>query len=392
MANGANDFAGGRRRRVGVVEDAIGGSERLVALAALFPNVNFEPVAAAAWADRGAQDFDIVIVAAEASSLEEIIRRLKQRRPNTRVAVVLRDADVVSTRLLVREGAADVLPAPASEPALALSLERILNSIAIPPEDQGKSGEVVAFIKAGGGVGATALAVQVAAMLSAGQAKVCLADMDLQFGVASLYLDLPDAVTIADLLNTRSNLADTPFDTALTAHRSGARLLAGPRELMPLETLSAAQIDSLLKGLRRNFRLTLIDLPSVWTAWTNRVLALADRIVLVTHLSVPHIQLVKRQLLVLATQKLDGVPLTLVCNSVSPEQQASVSIKAAEKALARSFDVVVPEDRKVMTAAVNQGLELSAVRRGTKTEKAILELADKVSGGAIAAPAARKGW
>ena len=116
----------------------------------------------------------------------------------------------------------------------------------------------------------------------------------------------------------------------------------------------------------------------MWTAWTNQVLTLADRIVLVTHLSVPHVQLVKRQLRVLASQRLEDRPLLLVCNSLSPDQTATVSIKAAERAIGRNFDVVIPEDRRTMTAALNQGVELAAVRRGTKIEKAIGVLAEKV--------------
>jgi pilus assembly protein CpaE len=50
-------------------------------------------------------------------------------------------------------------------------------------------------------------------------------------------------------------------------------------------------------------------------------------------------------------------------------------VKAAEHALGRGFDVIVPEDRKLMFAAINQGVELSALRRGSKIEKAIGELA-----------------
>jgi pilus assembly protein CpaE len=224
------------------------------------------------------------------------------------------------------------------------------------------------------------------------EGKACLADMDIQFGVAGLYLDLPEAVTMADLLGIGAKLGDTEFTSVLTEHRSGARVLAAPRELMPLETVGAQQIDSLVRGLRRDFGLTLIDLPAVWTAWTNRILSLADRIVLVTQLSVPHIHLVKRQIQMLATQRLDGVPLILVCNAVSQDQLASLPIKSAEKALGRSFDVVVPEDRRVMTAAVNQGLGIAAVRRGTKLEKAIGELADKVAARASVQPIVRKRW
>ena len=51
------------------------------------------------------------------------------------VVIALRDADVTTTRRLMRDGAADVLPAPVSEPALALSLERLLT-----PRDDGRPG------------------------------------------------------------------------------------------------------------------------------------------------------------------------------------------------------------------------------------------------------------
>jgi pilus assembly protein CpaE len=136
----------------------------------------------------------------------------------------------------------------------------------------------------------------------------------------------------------------------------------------------------LLKSLRRDFRLTLVDLPSVWTAWTNQILNDADRIVLVTHLTVPHVQQVKRQLQTLAAQQLDGRPLILVCNAVTAEQRASVSVKTAEKALGRTFDVVIPDDPRLMVEAANRGQPLSAIEHGSKTRKLIGELAERIAG------------
>jgi pilus assembly protein CpaE len=66
-----------------------------------------------------------------------------------------------------------------------------------------------------------------------------------------------------------------------------------------------------------------------------------------------------------------------------------VSLKSAERVLGRSFDAVIPEDRRVMSAAINEGQPIAAIRRGTKLEKAIAELADKVAMGATAAAPAR---
>jgi pilus assembly protein CpaE len=391
----SGDIGGVKVQRVGVVDGAVGGGERFASLAALFPQITFEPVGAL-WPQKLASPVDILIVAVDAASsadVEAAAQRLKIKQVAAQVVVVLHDADVVTTRRLIREGAADVLPAPVTEPALAISLERLLAIQSPVPEPGQGAGDVVAILKAGGGVGATALATQVCAILAGrGSGEVCLADLDLQFGAAALYLDLPEAITVADCLSAGSSLDETPFATALAAHRSGARVLAAPRDLTPLEAMAPHHVEALLKGLRRDFALTILDLPSVWTAWTNRTLHLADRIVMVTQLSVPHIHMVKRQLRVFAAQRLEERPLTLVCNALTAEQQGGVSLKAAERALGRTFDVVIPEDRRVMNAAINQGQQISAIRRGTKLEKAIVGLADRMAGATVPAKAARGRW
>ncbi len=385
-----NDDQG--RQRVAVVEGAIGGPERTASLAAMFPNVSFES-AGDSWPGRLDAGVGVLIAKVSALSATEVDAACGRLKGGVKTVVVLADADVMTTRRLLREGAADVLTAPVSEPALAVSLERLLAEV----EQTGggaRGGEVVCFLKAGGGVGATALIAQLAASMAPRlSGRLALADLDVQFGAAAMYLDMPEAVSIGDFLGmTGSALEDTPFATALTAHRSEARVLAGPRELTPLESVNPAQVDALIAGLRREFSITLVDLPGVWTAWTNRVLSLADRIVLVTQLSVPHVNLVKRQLRVLGAQGLDNTPLLLVCNALSADQQASLSLKAAEKAIGRSFDVVIPDDRKLMNAAINQGVELATLRRGTKLEKAIAELAERVDADLMAPVDRRFRW
>src|SRR5262249_578585 len=155
-------------------------------------------------------------------------------------------------------------------------------------------------------------------------------------------------------------------------------MLAAPRELSALDALTPPMAESLIAGLRRNFALTVVDMPSSWTEWSNRILQLADRIILVSQLSVPHVHLIRHQFSVLPIPHLDQRPLTPVCNALSAEQQYLISIKSAEKAIGRAFDVVIPEDRRIMNTAINQGLEVSAVRRGTKLEKALSQLADVV--------------
>jgi pilus assembly protein CpaE len=388
--SGAGADAAPPLHRVGVSEQAVGGAERIASLAALFPNLAFE-VFDAIWPEEIPSRFAIAIVCADAAAggaMNTAEQHLRRCPVATQIVVVLRNADVENSRRLARQGAADVLPAPASETALALTLERLLKRESAVAPRAGKHGQMAAVLKAGGGVGATSLAVQLAAMLSrrGGEAKpVCLADLDVQFGAAALYLDVRDPFSVTDCLAAGSALEGSPFAAALsTKHPSGARLLAAPHSLAPLDILSPELISKLIGGLKREFAITITDLPSAWTAWTNRALQLADRIVLVTRLSVPHVHLVRRQLAVLLAQRLDDRPIILVCNAVDSEQQSAISLKAAERAIGRPFDIVIPDDSRVMCAAANQGLEVGAVKRGTRLERAIGLMADALAAEAFA--------
>lgn len=380
-------------RRVGITDDAIGGADRATSLAASFPEFAFQSVGAV-WPEKVPAGIDVMIAAldgASASELERAVLKLHRVPPATRIIVVLRNADLMNTRRLIREGAADVLPAPVSEPALALSLERLFQRESAPPSGGGNRGRVVALLKAGGGVGATSIGAQAAivAARQGGESRpVCFADLDLQFGGASLYLDLPDGLSITDCLSAGAGLEQSPFASSLKKHSSGLRLLASPPAMVALETLTPELVTKLIRTLKRNFALTILDLPSVWTEWTNRALQLCDGIVLVTHLSVPHVNLVRRQLGVLAHQSLDKLQPILVCNAVSSEQQSALSIKAAETAIGRAFDAVIPADDRVMSGTANQGLEISAVRRGTKLEKAVGDLARLIAADALTAASA----
>jgi pilus assembly protein CpaE len=366
------------RKCVGVLDHALG-ADCLIRLKSLCPNVEFIPLHSITRA-AGLEVLFVRVSGARPAEIDYAQNMARELGSTCPLVILLDAADVETTRRLAAAGVADILPMPVPEPSLVLCLERLLADDVAEPVTT--TGDVVAILKAGGGVGATTIGVQLAAWLArrSGRQSVCYADLDLQFGTSALYLDLPQALTITDVLASTEGLAEVDFDPALARHVSGLRLLASPSELSPLERLNPATVDALLHSLRREMALTLVDLPAVWTAWTDRALHVADRIVLVTNLSVPHLRLTQRQLATLESQQLADKPLTLVCNRCTPEQQSSLPIKVAERTLGRSFDVIVPEDRQLVASAANQGLEFSAVHRGTKAEKAIAALADIVAG------------
>ena len=379
---------------VAYMEGAIGAAERVRSISALFPQVEFVSLGPV-WPSRPIPGLGAMIVAADARDPEAVLRRLATQPQGPPLIIALENADVATTRQLIRAGVMDVLPTPVSEAALALSLERLLGS-GLPVHSPRSSGSVVALLGTGGGSGATALGVQLASILARRtgvEGEVCFADLDIQFGLAALYFDLTDTISLNDILATGGLLEDAPLNTALGRARSGVRVLGAPRDLTPLDTISTQDIEHLVTAMRRHFRVTILDLPTVWTAWTYRALQLSDRIIAIGDLSVPRINLLKRQLRLLELQQLNNIPTTLVCNRVTQEKLSVVSIKSAEKALGRDFDVVMPKDDKLMLAAIAQGCELSDVQRGSKLEKEIGKLADIIEPSTVApAPVRRRLW
>ena len=368
------DTTAAERTRVGYVDRVFGGSDTLGQLAALFPTLDFVSVGAE-WPAQKLSGLGALIIGADIDDAETVLKRLGADTGGPPVILVLPDPDVATARRLIMAGATDVLASPVREGALALSLERLL---AGRKSANAPAGRVIGLIKAGGGVGATAIGTQLAQILASRRSGVCFADLDIQFGQAALKLDIDDAMTLTDILGGDGAVDEAPLAAVLATHMSGVRLLAAPRDMTPLEAVSQQNIEGLVKSLRREFSLTLLDLPTVWTAWTNQALQLCDQIILVTNLTVSHIQLTRRQLRTMASQGLDVIPLILVCNKVGDDQQNLVSVSAAEKAMGRKFNFIVPEDRKLMNSAIAQGCALSAVRVGSKLEKAIERLADEL--------------
>lgn len=379
-----------RLTRLGYDPAAFDGKAPPEGLKEMFPDVLFQPTGSESFADALA-GVDLMIAAVDATKVRDVEALCGELRDNPRrgrVIVFLSHANVETTRRLVREGAGDVLVAPISEPALAASLERIMATLERPVlAAPSAGGHVVALLKAGGGVGATAIAAQIAALVAgAGRAsRVCLVDLDIQFGMAAMYLDITGSITMGEVLAAGGSPSEVAFTAELAPHSSGAKVLGAPKEFLPLESLDNALIDGLLQALRRDFDLVLLDLPSAWTSWVARVVREADQLVLVTNLSVPHAHVTQRELSVLRSHGVDPDQVTLVCNRYGGDAPASLSIRAVEAAIGRSFDVTIPEDRKLMNEAVNQGAAITSLRRGSKLEKALRQLIGLISAARIAA-------
>jgi pilus assembly protein CpaE len=241
-------------------------------------------------------------------------------------------------------------------------------------------GKAIAVLKAGGGAGATTIAVQTACVLSARRkarrSEVCLFDLDVQFGSAALYLDLDDRVGLADLLDAGERIDVELVRSVMGHHGTGLNVLAAPRDLLPLDAVPSDLIVESLNLARAAYDTIVIDLPGAWTPWSRATLGATDLILLVVQLTVPGIRRAKRQLDVLTAAGLTEVPVRLVLNRYRPGWGVAAQRREAERALGRPFDYEIPNDFASVSAAINRGAPLAAVARWSRVARAMRRLAD----------------
>jgi pilus assembly protein CpaE len=295
------------------------------------------------------------------------------------VVVTSSNLDVPSMREFMRIGLADVLPQPFVGGDVANALQAAAGRrpvVAITPthDDVQHRGSVVSFIKCGGGVGATSLAVQGAAAV--GRQKnapaLCVLDFDIQFGAAALLMDAEQRVSVIDLARDLKRLDGALLRGAMVRAHQRFDLLAAPSSIYPVGDLDVDAVATILEVARREYSEVLVDLPTLWSDWVLATLANSDVIVLVAQLTVPSLRQAKHQIEMLQTEHLDHIPLVVVANRTAKGFFGSkdIPLKNAAKALGHEIDHTIPED-PAMRLAADTGRPLNEVRAGGALEKKI---------------------
>ena len=331
-------------------------------------------------------DSDVLIVdvdTGDEDDIGELARLMTRQFAGRPVVATAADVSIKDIQRLIRLGVIDFLPQPISSADVTAALEHVARRQARSGADtNSRSGQIVAFLKGAGGVGATTLAVQMGCALAtdrkAAAPEFCVVDFDIQFGTAALYLDLMPAIDYGDLVAAPERLDGELLRGLMGHHASGLDVLGVPTDVMPLDTLTPEFVTAFLDVVRREYSLTLLDLPIAWSGSTYVALQAADLVVVVTNLSVPAVRQTRRQLDTLHAHGLPADRIKVVLNRFDKGSSGTVRAKEAQQALGHAFDYVIADDPKVVGEATNQGVFLSAVKKRSKAERSVRRMMDRL--------------
>lgn len=284
----------------------------------------------------------ILVIEVDPSQPESLgrVRSIRASHSELKIIAAIANSSVALVKTLVREGICDVAELPFAPEELAGQILEASSDDLDAIEDAPLAPLYVA-VHSTGGSGCTSMLTHLAAALAAADEDgkgVCLADFDLQSGEVANYVGAAAPVTVAALLDAGDRLDDDLVSSALLETRYGFAVIAAPDAIMPLELVSAEQIEGVLAALRRRFGLVLVDLPADWTNWSLAIAASADRIFMVTDSSIAGLKQGRRRIDLLESVGIDRNAVRVVANRT--ERRFFRSVGTGEIARALRADVV----------------------------------------------------
>ena len=326
-----------------------------------------------------------MLLVLEAKPLDEALaaaERFHLEFPSTTIFVTSSDAVPNTILRAMRAGAKEFLSRPIANVELSAALDKLMK-IADRSVGGGRNKLITVFSNKGG-VGTTSVSVNLSVALARVTGKdVGLADLDLQAGDVSIFMNARPTKTIADVCASTGRIDSTQVTGALVKHDSGVFVLAGPERPEQMESIKPGRVNEVLSSMREAFPYTVVDNGHGFSDVNLEVFDLADHIVVVVLLNLPSIRAAQRCLEVFRQLNYlrDQEKVKLVVNRYMP--QKDIGIEQLEEALHYPVYWRIPNDYANMSDAINAGMPVAEIDPEADVTKSFDQLASDLAGVAV---------
>lgn len=331
------------------------------------------------------EERDVSVLVIGPSLVDESAFRLADGLLNesaTSTVVVASSVDATMLRQALRAGVSDVLALddPLADVTHAIarahdaSEARRRATRAAGQASGGASGRVVTVFAAKGGVGKTAVATNLAVALAkeAGEGRVALVDLDLEFGDVAIVLGMRPRRTIYDVVQVFDRIDGEMLEGFLEAHGSGVHVLIAPTRPEEAEEIAAAHVGQVIDLLRSRFSYVVIDTCPSFSEGVLAALDRSDEVYLVASTDVTAVKNARVAVQKLRQLDYDIDRVRLVLNRA--DHRLNLPTKEVEEAIGLRVESRVPADIAVPRSQ-NKGVSVISDAPRCDVTKSIVALA-----------------
>lgn len=243
--------------------------------------------------------------------------------------------------------------------------------------------KVISIFSTKGGVGKTVIAVNLAlALAKYKQGKVCIIDLDLQFGDVAILMNIIPKATIADMareIDRYGEIDDNFVETFLFNYNGQLKVLPAPFRPEEGEYVKGEHINKILKVLRSKFDYIVIDVPKYLHDTALVALEASDEIFLILEMDVPTIKNGKLCTNIMKSLNYSADKVKIILNRA--DTRFGITPKDVEEVF--DFPVVcqLPSDGNLVLPSVNNGKPFVSEKPGAPISRKFYELVEKIISG-----------
>lgn len=344
-------------------------------------------------------DEDLVVIGPDVPIrvATDIAERYRVERPSLGVVLLRHRVEVLTMADAMRSGVREVVSANDAE-ALRQScirssaVSRQLRGLGTR-SDTARHARVLLVFGAKGGCGKTTLATNLASALATlNVGRVCLMDMNLEFGDVSLAMQAEPVRTISDALGMQGDLDSEGVRSLVVNAGERLDLLLAPRSPADAEFISADLVGSVVSTLVETYDYLVIDSPPAFSDAVLKAFDLADTYILLTTLDMLALRTLK---VTLETLDALGYPRSrsrVVLNRY--DSHVGLAPEDIEKVIGTHVQVRLPSSKDV-PASLNAGVPIVRSSPRHPFSRAVIDLARQESAPSEAErpqSVERKGW
>jgi pilus assembly protein CpaE len=328
-------------------------------------------------------------------SASDVCREIRSTPALSTIAVLcISQSDDVEERIRFLEaGADDVMARPFDARELEARVEALLLRFQrshLPATtfstdgvlSGGQAGRrIVAVFSPKGGVGTTTIAVNLAlAQAQKEPDRVCIIDLDLQFGSVATHLNLEARQTIVDLVRDESALRESELlRTYSTRHDTGLHVLAAPQSPEHAELVTSEHVAKILSIITETYDTVVIDAGSTLDERSMTVFEHAATVVLPVYPEIAALKAVRSLVDYLTDTGSVGAKALFVLNNMFAKE--ILRLRDIEGALGTNVSADLPYDPFLYLKAVNEGIPIVRGAARTMPAERFQKLATTVFGG-----------